>query len=104
MDYGMQGYGMPQQMAQMSQPEVQKQLIGEQLYVLVQAMTQTPVVAQKVTGMLLELPMPELLPLFNGFETGPDGTLHPVEGSELKARVEEALSVLQEDAEPDFTN
>jgi len=77
---------MPQQ-----SPEVHKQMLGEKLYVLVQPMVQKDIVAQKITGMLLELPLAELMGLL--------GTL-PEERQLLKERVDEAIEVLQQDGDP----
>lgn len=77
---------MPPQMMQSeyAYPEIQRQMIGEQLFALVQPMVATPFLAQKVTGMLLELPQQEQLPL-----------LHIPQ--ELKKRVDEATLVLKDD-------
>jgi len=95
---GKGGYGAysmsPQQPMQMSSqmysPEVQRQVLGEQVYILVQPMVPTAAIAQKVTGMLLELPLPELLPVMESTSRS-----QKWEGSELKKRVDEALEVLQ---------
>jgi len=73
---------------QMYPIEMQRQMLGEKLYMLVQPMVPTAVVAQKVTGMLLELPMPELMPLL-----GPG----PEERNLLQQRVDEAMEVLASD-------
>jgi len=96
---GMGGKGMPmqqpmQQMAPMyyNQPyegnqntgEIQRQHYGEQLYLMVQPLSPNPYFAQKITGMLLELPENELMLNL----TNPD---------ELKRRCDEALIVLKED-------
>merc|ERR1719187_65250 len=64
--------------------EMQRQMYGEQLYVLVQPMAPSPYLAQKITGMLLELPHNELL-------------LNLTNHEELQRRVREALEVLRED-------
>jgi len=64
--------------------EMQRQMYGEQLYVLVQPMAPSPYLAQKITGMLLELPQNELL-------------LNLTNQEELSRRVREALDVLRED-------
>jgi hypothetical protein len=72
--------------AQMYPIEMQRQMLGEKLYMTVQPMVSTPMTAQKVTGMLLELPMPELMPLL-----GPS----PSERQLLKQRVDEAMEVLE---------
>jgi len=72
--------------AQMYPIEMQRQMLGEKLYMTVQPMVSTPMIAQKVTGMLLELPMPELMPLL-----GPS----PSERQLLKQRVDEAMEVLE---------
>lgn len=62
--------------------EMQRQLIGEQIYCLVQPMAPTAFIAQKITGMLLELPQSEFMPLVQNHE-------------ELRERVMEALAVLR---------
>lgn len=64
--------------------EMQRQMHGEQLYVLVQPMSPSPYLAQKITGMLLELPYEELC-------------LNLTNREELQRRVSEALEVLRED-------
>jgi len=64
--------------------EMQRQMYGEQLYLLVQPMAPSPYLAQKITGMLLELPQNELL-------------LNLTNQEELYRRVQEALDVLKED-------
>jgi len=64
--------------------EMQRQLYGEQLYLLVQPLSPSPHLAQKITGMLLELPQNELL-------------LNLTNQEELGKRVVEALEVLKED-------
>uniref|UniRef100_A0A7S1F905 PABC domain-containing protein n=1 Tax=Noctiluca scintillans TaxID=2966 RepID=A0A7S1F905_NOCSC len=64
--------------------EMQRQLYGEQLLALVQVIAPSPFLAQKITGMLLELPEPELLVNFT-------------DQAELDRRVCEALYVLRED-------
>jgi len=84
------GKGMPM-MSPMFYPtydqnsaEMQRQMYGEQLYVLVQPMAPSPYLAQKITGMLLELPQNELM-------------LNLTNQEELGRRVQEALDVLRED-------
>jgi len=84
------GKGMPM-MSPMFYPsydqnsaEMQRQMYGEQLYVLVQPMSPSPYLAQKITGMLLELPQNELM-------------LNLTNQEELQRRVGEALDVLRED-------
>lgn len=62
----------------------QLQTYGEQLYLLVQPLTPNQFVAQKVTGMLLELPNDELL-------------LNLTNREELVTRVNEALELMRED-------
>eukprot|EP00929_Paragymnodinium_shiwhaense_P007932 TRINITY_DN111852_c0_g1_i1.p1 TRINITY_DN111852_c0_g1~~TRINITY_DN111852_c0_g1_i1.p1 ORF type:complete len:396 (+),score=81.92 TRINITY_DN111852_c0_g1_i1:60-1247(+) len=74
---------MPQPASDNS-PELQRQIYGEQLYMLVQPLSPSPYLAQKITGMLLELPMQELMMNLTNTE-------------ELRRRVEEALEVLRED-------
>merc|ERR1719203_1746632 len=64
--------------------EMQRQMYGEQLFLLVQPMAPSPYLAQKITGMLLELPQNELL-------------LNLTNQEELQRRVSEALRVLKED-------
>jgi hypothetical protein len=70
--------------------EMQRQMLGEKMYLLVQPMVPSPMIAQKVTGMLLELPMPELMPLL---APGADSQ------SMLKERVREALQVLENETQ-----
>jgi len=65
-------------------PEMQRQAFGEQLYLMVQPLAPNLYLAQKITGMLLELPLNEL-------------KLNLVSSDELSRRVEEALQVLRED-------
>jgi len=62
-------------------PEEGKQLLGEALYPLIHE--SQPELAGKITGMLLEMPSPELLHLLDDAEA-------------LKAKVDEALTVLKE--------
>lgn len=63
-----------------AQPQEQKQMLGERLFPLIQGMY--PLLTGKITGMLLEIDNSELL--------------HMLEHSEsLKAKVEEAVAVLQ---------
>merc|ERR1719174_202757 len=64
--------------------EMQRQMYGEQLYLMVQPMSPSPYMAQKITGMLLELPQNELM-------------LNLTNQEELRKRVEEAVEVLKED-------
>jgi len=64
--------------------EMQRQMYGEQLYLMVQPMSPSPYLAQKITGMLLELPQNELMMNLTNHE-------------ELRKRVMEALEVLKED-------
>jgi len=73
---------------QMYPIEMQRQMLGEKLYMLVQPMVPSQVIAQKVTGMLLELPMPELMPLLGPSEE---------EQQMLNQRVAEAVEILQEE-------
>merc|ERR1711920_965097 len=84
------GKGMPM-MSPMFYPtydqnsaEMQRQMYGEQLYVLVQPLAPSPYLAQKITGMLLELPQEELM-------------MNLTNQEELHRRVREALEVLRED-------
>jgi len=67
-----------------STAEIQRQMYGEQLYMLVQPMSPNPYLAQKITGMLLELPQNELM-------------MNLTNQEELRRRVGEALEVLRED-------
>lgn len=63
-----------------AQPQEQKQMLGERLFPLIQCMY--PALTGKITGMLLEIDNSELL--------------HMLEhGESLKAKVEEAVAVLQ---------
>ena len=63
-----------------AQPQEQKQMLGERLFPLIQCMY--PSLTGKITGMLLEIDNSELL--------------HMLEhGESLKAKVEEAVAVLQ---------
>jgi hypothetical protein len=64
--------------------EMQRQMYGEQLYLMVQPMSPSPYLAQKITGMLLELPQNELM-------------MNLTHQEELRKRVMEALDVLKED-------
>merc|ERR1719343_728534 len=41
--------------------EMQRQMYGEQLYIMVQPLVPGAYIAQKITGMLLELPQNELM-------------------------------------------
>eukprot|EP00441_Pelagodinium_beii_P031595 CAMPEP_0197640152 /NCGR_PEP_ID=MMETSP1338-20131121/14540_1 /TAXON_ID=43686 ORGANISM="Pelagodinium beii, Strain RCC1491" /NCGR_SAMPLE_ID=MMETSP1338 /ASSEMBLY_ACC=CAM_ASM_000754 /LENGTH=371 /DNA_ID=CAMNT_0043212971 /DNA_START=18 /DNA_END=1133 /DNA_ORIENTATION=+ len=69
---------------QQGSEEMQRQMYGEQLYVLVLQLSPTPYLAQKITGMLLELPTEELM-------------LNLTDQQELQRRVKEAIEVLKED-------
>jgi polyadenylate-binding protein len=63
-----------------AKPDEQKQMLGERLFPLIENMY--PALAGKITGMLLEIDNSELL--------------HMLEhGESLKAKVEEAVAVLQ---------
>merc|ERR1719387_2453382 len=65
-------------------PEVRKQMLGERLFLLVSSAVkneQPSYICQKITGMLLELPMEEVWPLL----TSP---------ADLQQRLDEALSIL----------
>ncbi|CAJ1409860.1 unnamed protein product [Effrenium voratum] len=64
--------------------EMQRQMYGEQLYVLVLPLAPSPYLAQKITGMLLELPENELM-------------MNLTDREELQHRVAEALEVLKAD-------
>lgn len=64
--------------------EAQRQTYGEQLYMMIQPLAPSPYLAQKITGMLLELPVNELM-------------LNLTNQDELYRRVGEALEVLRED-------
>jgi len=64
--------------------EMTRQLYGEQLYLNVLSLSPSPFIAQKITGMLLELPQNELM-------------LNLTNQEELNRRVSEALDVLKED-------
>jgi polyadenylate-binding protein len=61
-------------------PQEQKQMLGERLFPLIQRMH--PDLAGKITGMLLEIDNSELLHMLESHES-------------LKAKVEEAVAVLQ---------
>lgn len=69
---------------QPSSEEMQRQMYGEQLFVQVQPLAPSPYLAQKITGMLLELPHDELV-------------LNLTNQEELHRRVSEAMDVLRED-------
>jgi hypothetical protein len=69
---------------QQNNMELQRQMYGEQLYLMVQPMSPSPYIAQKITGMLLELPNNELM-------------LNLTNHEELQRRVTEAVEVLKED-------
>eukprot|EP00930_Biecheleria_cincta_P034796 TRINITY_DN23998_c0_g1_i1.p1 TRINITY_DN23998_c0_g1~~TRINITY_DN23998_c0_g1_i1.p1 ORF type:complete len:393 (+),score=98.52 TRINITY_DN23998_c0_g1_i1:86-1264(+) len=77
-------YTSPAPPFQQGSEEMQRQMYGEQLYVLVLPMAPSPYLAQKITGMLLELPTDELI-------------LSLQSRDELSRRVEEAMEVLKED-------
>lgn len=64
--------------------DLQIQMYGEQLYILVQPLVGSSYIAQKITGMLLELPIHELILNFNYPE-------------ELSRRVREAEILLKQD-------
>jgi len=68
-----------------STPEMQKQLLGERLFPLVQA--HQPELAGKITGMLLEMEVTEILGLLD-------------RSAELEAKVNEAVMVLQSHMQP----
>eukprot|EP00929_Paragymnodinium_shiwhaense_P053086 TRINITY_DN26578_c0_g1_i1.p1 TRINITY_DN26578_c0_g1~~TRINITY_DN26578_c0_g1_i1.p1 ORF type:complete len:386 (+),score=102.35 TRINITY_DN26578_c0_g1_i1:114-1271(+) len=74
----------PMAIPQKTHQEVQQQLYGEQLYVLIQPLVESTYIAQKITGMLLELPHNELL-------------LNLTSPEELGRRVKEATALLAED-------
>eukprot|EP00747_Dinoflagellata_sp_TGD_P213719 gnl/TRDRNA2_/TRDRNA2_86637_c1_seq1.p1 gnl/TRDRNA2_/TRDRNA2_86637_c1~~gnl/TRDRNA2_/TRDRNA2_86637_c1_seq1.p1 ORF type:complete len:216 (+),score=61.62 gnl/TRDRNA2_/TRDRNA2_86637_c1_seq1:45-650(+) len=65
-------------------PEMQQQMMGEHLYGLVQPLAGSTYLAQKITGMLLELPQHELAGIL-------------LDPSELSQRVNEARQVLKDD-------
>lgn len=65
-------------------PDMQKQVMGEQLYAHTLPLVPNSFIAQKITGMLLELPHNELVSNLRDM-------------SELKLRVNEALLLLKED-------
>merc|ERR1712039_107197 len=73
-----------QQLQEESSEEMQRQMYGEQLYVSVQQLTPSAYLAQKITGMLLELPLSELFQNLTNQE-------------ELHRRVQEAVEVLKND-------
>merc|ERR1719235_2975532 len=64
--------------------EMQLQLYGEQLFILIQPLVPNQYVAQKITGMLLELPPNELMMNLTNHE-------------ELSRRVREAVTLLKDD-------
>jgi len=83
--YAMPPMAYPQPMFDQQQSvEMTRQLYGEQLYLNVLSMSPSPFIAQKITGMLLELPQNELM-------------LNLTNQEELGRRVSEALDVLKED-------
>lgn len=63
-----------------AQPADQKQMLGERLFPIIETMN--PSAAGKITGMLLEIDNSELLHMLENRES-------------LKAKVEEAVAVLQ---------
>lgn len=63
-----------------AQPSDQKQMLGERLFPIIEQMN--PAAAGKITGMLLEIDNSELLHMLENRES-------------LKAKVEEAVAVLQ---------
>jgi len=77
-------YTAPPPSFQPGSEEMQRQMHGEQLYVLVLPLAPSPYLAQKITGMLLELPENELM-------------LNLTDREELQHRVSEALDVLKAD-------
>eukprot|EP00929_Paragymnodinium_shiwhaense_P006981 TRINITY_DN110936_c0_g1_i1.p1 TRINITY_DN110936_c0_g1~~TRINITY_DN110936_c0_g1_i1.p1 ORF type:complete len:406 (+),score=115.78 TRINITY_DN110936_c0_g1_i1:96-1313(+) len=78
-------YAMPDQsLGSVKDETLQRQMCGEQLYILIQPIVPSQYIAQKVTGMLLELPMNELM----------DNLMNQ---NELHRRVEEAMVILKED-------
>jgi len=89
---GTPAMGMPAPVQMMmpfeaASPQMQRQLIGADLFPLVQKQVEKehpPYIVQKITGMLLELPQDELLPLLTN-------------NADLTLRVEEALEVLKQD-------
>jgi len=84
--YGGQAQQMQQAQGGPADPDLQLQLYGEQLYMLVQPLVPNHYVAQKITGMLLELPSDELI-------------MNLTNREELQRRVGEAVNLLQEDGE-----
>jgi len=60
-------------------PEMQKQMLGERLFPLIQQ--SQPELAAKITGMLLEMEVAEILTLLDS-------------QSELQAKIQEAIDVL----------
>ena len=68
--------------------------IGDHLGQLVRTMVPNPTLAKRVTGMLLDLPMHELMPLLDPFQMSPRGSLMP-EGGELQWRIEQSLAALR---------
>jgi len=74
----------PQTNGDPANEEAQRQTYGEQLYMIIQPLAPSPYLAQKITGMLLELPINELM-------------LNLTNQDELYRRVGEALEVLRED-------
>jgi hypothetical protein len=75
-------YGHPQKPS--GESDVLLRMYGEQLYLLVQPLVSSQFWAQKITGMLLELPQNELV-------------LNLTNHEELQRRVKEALSLLKEE-------
>merc|ERR1719215_854200 len=54
------GAGVPSAQPAPRKPQSERQMVGERLYAILQRMVPTTTMAQKITGMLLELPMDEL--------------------------------------------
>jgi len=71
-----------------AQPQEQKQMLGERLFPLIASMY--PDLAGKITGMLLEIDNSELLHMLESRES-------------LKAKVDEAVAVLQAHQSKDAT-
>merc|ERR1712217_753017 len=71
-----------------SGPQNERQMVGERLYAILQRMVPSMTMAQKITGMLLELPMDELQVMVD--QSSKQGR------EELKERCDEALEILRE--------